>query len=86
MKKLKFLPLIMLLFAAFNFTSCSEDLEPVDPAIVVPDPTDPTDPVDNGLFKVDIDGTTYTASTTLVYITGGTNQHTAVPASGHNFA
>jgi hypothetical protein len=86
MKKLKFLPLIMLLFAAFNFTSCSEDLEPVDPAIVVPDPTDPTDPVDNGLFKVDIDGTTYTASTTLVYITGGTIQLTAVRASGDNFA
>lgn len=84
MKNIKFLPLFMLLFAAFNFTSCTQDLEPVDPAIVIPDPTDPTDPTE-GEFKATIDGSQYTASTTLVYITGGSIQISAVRASGDNF-
>ncbi|CAM3313489.1 Transferrin-binding protein B C-lobe/N-lobe beta barrel domain-containing protein [Flavobacterium longum] len=84
MKNIKFLPLFMLLFAAFNFTSCTQDLEPVDPAIVIPDPTDPTDPTE-GEFKATIDGSQYTASTTLVYITGGAIQITAVRPSGDNF-
>lgn len=40
MKNLKFLSAMFVLFAAFNFTSCT-DAEPIDESIVVPIPTNP---------------------------------------------
>lgn len=78
--------LLLGLFAflsVLNFSSC--DVEPLDPNIVVPDPTDPTDPGDDGLFKVDFDGSTYTALTTQVYISEGTIAITALRANGDSF-
>lgn len=87
MRQMKLLPLILLMFTAFNLTSC-DDLEPVDPAVTIPDPTNPTDPGDPtpGVFKADIDGVTYTASMTSVYITGQAIQIGATRAQGDGFA
>ncbi|RZJ31079.1 MAG: hypothetical protein EOO48_03150 [Flavobacterium sp.] len=90
MKKLQLLSLVALFFTAFQFSSCTGDVEPVDPAIVIPNPTDPGGGGNgggsgSGVFKVDIDGTTYTATTTLVYITGGSIQLSAVRAAGDSF-
>lgn len=75
-------------FAVLNFSSC--DVEPLDPNIVIPDPTDPTDPTDPdptdpGSFKVDFDGSTYTALTTQVYISEGSILLTALRANGDSF-
>jgi hypothetical protein len=86
MKHLKILSAVLLMFTAFNFTSCSEELEPVDPAIVIPDPTDPGNPSGLGVFKVDIDGAHYTASATVVYISGGSIILNALRSQGDNFA
>jgi hypothetical protein len=83
MKKLNFFVAIVLLFAAPNFISCSSDVEPIDPAIIIP--TDPEPNPDAGVFKVDIDGQTYTAATTMVYMTGGAIQISATRAQGDNF-
>jgi hypothetical protein len=87
MKQMKFLPVILLLFTAFNFTSCTEDLEPVDPAITIPDPTDPTDPTNPtpGIFTAKIDGADFSTTTTLVYISGGSITITAIRPQGDNF-
>jgi len=72
MKKLHFLSAVVVLFTAFHFSSCSSEFEPVDPAIVIPDPTDPTDPdptdPETGTFKVDFDGQTYIATTTQAIV------------------
>jgi hypothetical protein len=88
MKIAKFLSAIIFLFVAVNFASCSSDVEPIDPAIIInpenPDNPNPDNPVP-GQFKVDIDGTTYTTSTTLVYITGGSIQLTAIRPQGDSF-
>lgn len=69
MKNLKFISAILVLFAAFSVTSCS-DVEPLDPAIELPgpnnpDPNNPNNPNPNApaSFKVDFDGQTYTATT-----------------------
>lgn len=86
MKNLKFLSAILVLFTAVSFTSCETDLEPVDPAVVIPGPTDPTDPTTPGVFKCDIDGVNYTATTTSVYFTGQAIQIGAIRAQGDGFA
>jgi len=75
--------LLICLFAAlsvFNFTAC--DTEPIDPNIVVPDPTEP---VEDGNFQVKIDGTQYTALATQAYISGGSILMTATRANGDSF-
>ncbi|HLA55717.1 MAG TPA: DUF6252 family protein [Flavobacterium sp.] len=64
MKKIKFLSAAILLFTAFNFISCSE-IEPIDPAIIVPIPNPDPDPDPNpgtGNFHVDFDSQTYVAT------------------------
>jgi hypothetical protein len=83
MKKINFLVAIILLFVAPNFISCTSDVEPIDPAIIIP--TDPDPNPSSGVFKVNIDGATYTAATTMVYMTGGAIQITAMNAQGNNF-
>ena len=87
MKNMKFLPLMILLIAAFKFTSCTDDLEPVDPAITIPNPTnpDPTNPTP-GIFKASIDGAAYQTSTTIVYISNGSITLTAIRPQGDSFA
>lgn len=76
--------LCICLFAAlavFNFTAC--DTEPIDPNIVVPDPSEPTE---TGNFQVKIDGQQYTALTSQAYISGGAIMISAVRANGDAFA
>jgi hypothetical protein len=87
MKNLKFISAIIVLFTAFNISSCTSDVEPIDPAIVInpnPEPNPNPNPTP-GVFKVDIDGATYTAATTIVYITGGSIQLSAIRANGDSF-
>ncbi len=88
MKNLKLLSVFFMVMSAVTFTSCN-DIEPIDPNIVIPtdpDPTDPdpTDPIP-GVFKVDFDGGTYTATATQVYITGGSIQISALRPLGDGF-
>lgn len=71
--------------SVLNFTSC--DVEPLDPNIIVPEPSDPNDPepTDPGTFKVDFDGSTYTALTTQVYLSESSIMLTALRANGDSF-
>ncbi|MBD3580889.1 DUF6252 family protein [Flavobacterium selenitireducens] len=71
---------IFAMLSVLNLTSC--DTEPIDPNIVVPDPTDP---VEAGSFKVKIDGVQYTALATQAYISGGSILMTATRANGDSF-
>src|SRR5690606_28058353 len=88
MKNLKFLSVVLLLFSAFSFTSCTQDLEPVDPAIVFPNPTNPNPNNPNpvpGVFKVDIDGVNFSTSATMVYISPGSITINAMRPQCDNF-
>lgn len=85
MKNLKIFSAVLILIVGFNLSSCTSDNEPIDPTIVItPDP-DPDPNPEAGVFKVDIDGTTYTAAQTMVYITGGSIQLSAIRAQGDAF-
>ena len=85
MIKNKFAPLFLMLVTLFTLGACN-DVEPIDPAINL-NPSNPPGPTPNnpGVFKVDIDGQTYTASATTVFITGGSIQISAVRAQGDSF-
>lgn len=83
----RILSVALLLFTAFNFTSCTQDLEPVDPAIVIPGPTDPdpTNPTP-GTFEADITGVSHFSSTnTVVYISANNITITAIRPQGDSF-
>lgn len=88
MKNSKLTSLLVFMIAAMSFVSCN-DVEPIDPTIVLnpSDPTNPTNPTNptGGNFKVDIDGLTYTASATAVFISGGSIQIAAERAQGDTF-
>lgn len=75
MKNVKLLSLFLILMGSFGMTSCSTDVEPIDPAVVL-NPTDPTDPTNpttgTSFFKVDFNNQTYVATVTTAYIAGGT--------------
>lgn len=71
MKKINQFLFLFLVAAASLLTSCSTDIEPIDPAVLIPDP------MANGQLKVDIDGQTFVAtnvqasvSATAISITG----------------
>lgn len=71
MKRFKFLPAFLILFTALSFVAC--DTEPVDSQLINnPNPT-PENPGEGGaaVFKVDIDGQTYTATSTTAVIGEG---------------
>ncbi len=63
MKKIKIIGSLLLLFTAISFTSCEN--EPIDSAIDLDDfgGNNGGNGNNNGVFKVDIDGVTFTAST-----------------------
>ena len=90
MRKLQFLSTFLILFTAFGVVSCG-DVEPIDPTIVIPTPNPNPNPNPNpdpntpGVFKVDFDGQTYTASTTIVYLSGGSIILQAINPSGDSF-
>lgn len=81
---MKFLSVILILFSAFNLTSCSE-VEPIDPAIIINPNPNPNPIPTAGLFKVDFDGQTFSASTTLVYLSGGSIIINATRPQGDSF-
>lgn len=87
MSKIKYLSAFLLLFTAFAFTSC-DDNEPIDSAIVL-NPGDggenPGGGVETGLFKADFDGQTFSSSSTIVYISGGSIIINAYRSNGENF-
>ncbi|MDD3004592.1 DUF6252 family protein [Flavobacterium sp.] len=56
MKNIKHTLLLFLMASTSIFTSCTDNVEPLDPAVVIPEPSS------NGKFKVDIDGKTFVAT------------------------
>lgn len=80
MSKLKFLAAFVLIFTAFNFTSC--DNEPLDSAI---DPNEGGE-TEEALFKADFDGQTFSTTTTMAYISGGSIIIGAYRSNGENFS
>ena len=88
MKHLKIFTVLFMIASTFTFTSCSDDFEPVDPAVNIPGPNDPDpEPEPNpGTFKADFDGGTYTTSTTTAYVSGGVIIINALRAQGDSFS
>lgn len=88
MKRFKIIPVLLLIFASVSFTGCSEDFEPIDPAVVLPGPDDenPQPEPTPGTFKADFDGGTYTTSTTTAYIAGNTIIINALRTQGDSFS
>lgn len=75
MKKIKFLSVCFVLLTSSIFTSCSTDVEPLDPAVEL-NPENPTNPV-SGVLKVDFDGQTFVATTVQAVV-----NNTAIAISG----
>lgn len=67
MKKMKIVQVFTLLFLAIGFIAC--DTEPVDPVLLDNIGNNPGET--QGTFKVDFNGETYTATTTLAVINDG---------------
>jgi hypothetical protein len=89
MKKFKLVSAVFILFAAFNFASCSSDVEPIDPAIVIPDPEDPENPenpIQTGNFHVDFDSQTYIATDVDVTLANGVLTINAIKGTPPNIA
>lgn len=84
MKKIKFLTSFVVLFSIFTFTSC--DNEPIDPALTVGGENPGENPNLPGVFKADFDGQTFTANTTMAYISGGSIIMNAVKSNGESFS
>ena len=71
MKKLKLISYLFILVGSLSITSCSTDVEPIDPAVILnpgPDPTNPT----TGFFKVDFNNQTYNATVATAFVMGNT--------------
>lgn len=75
MKKIKFLSVCFVLLTSSIFTSCTTDVEPLDPAVELT-PDNPNNPVE-GVLKVDFDGQTFVATTTQAVVNS-----TAIAISG----
>lgn len=75
MKKIKFISLCVVLFTASIFTSCTTDVEPLDPAVELT-PENPNNP-EQGVLKVDFDGQTFVATTVQAVV-----NNTAIAISG----
>ena len=71
MKKLNQFVLLFVLVTAALFNSCTTDVEPIDPAVII------TNPVTNGQLKVDIDGQTFVATNVQAVVNS-----TAIAISG----
>ncbi|MFY0481294.1 DUF6252 family protein [Flavobacterium sp. PLA-1-15] len=81
MKKTKFLSLCLLVVTAFNFISCSGDVEPLDPAVEL----NPNPPA-GSFFKVDFSGQTFEANTTVAYVASGNILISGVKSSGQTIS
>ncbi|MDR6967451.1 hypothetical protein J2X31_001462 [Flavobacterium arsenatis] len=76
MKKNRFLSLCLLLVSTLGFISCSTDVEPLDPAVVL------TPPQSSTFFKVDFSGQTFQANTTVAYVSSGNILISGVKSTG----
>ncbi|WP_026705002.1 DUF6252 family protein [Flavobacterium soli] len=76
MKRFKFLSVCFIVFSAF-LTSCSGDVEPLDPAVIVT----PEQP-EGGFFQVDFNGDTFEANTTIAYVSSGNILISGVKSTG----
>lgn len=74
MKKIKFLSVCFILLTSSFLTSCSTDVEPLDPAVILDPETN--NPV-SGVLKVDFDGQTFVATTAQAVVNS-----TAIAISG----
>jgi hypothetical protein len=84
MKFLRPISAIFILALSVLTVSCSEDIEPLGQGVTIPDPE--TNPgTGGGSFQVDIDGSHYVATTTQVFISGGSIQLSALRAQGDAF-
>jgi len=84
---MKFLkPISIFLALAFSAltVSCSDDIEPLGQGVVIPTPGEGGNTT-GGVFKVDIDGSHYEATTTQVFISGGSIQIAAMRTQGDSF-
>lgn len=82
MKKIKFLSVCFVLFTAAFFTSCTTDVEPLDPNIILnPDPQNPV----AGVLKVDFDGQTFVATTTQAVVNSTAIAITGLRSSNGDF-
>lgn len=77
MKNIKHSLYLFLIASASILTSCAGDVEPLDPAIEIPDPTA------NAKFKVDIDATTFVATNIQAALSANAIAITAL-RSGNN--
>lgn len=77
MKNIKHNLYLFLIASASILTSCAGDVEPLDPAIEIPDPTA------NAKFKVDIDATTFVATNIQAALSANAIAITAL-RSGNN--
>ncbi|RZK11593.1 MAG: hypothetical protein EOO46_06210 [Flavobacterium sp.] len=76
MNKNRFLSLCLLVVSTLSFISCSTDVEPLDPAV------DLTPPQPSSFFKVDFDGQTFQANTTVAYVASGNILISGVKSTG----
>jgi len=74
MKKLKFISYLFILAGSLSITSCSTDVEPIDPAVIQNPGTDPTDPTNPAasFFKVDFNNQTYNGTFNSAFVAGNT--------------
>jgi hypothetical protein len=73
---------ILLLFIAFSaplFTSCTTDIEPIDPAVLIPNP------IENGQFKVDIDEQTFVATNVQAVVNASAIAITGLRSGNNDF-
>jgi len=83
MKSIKFLSICLVLFTSSIFTSCSTDVEPIDPAVEL-NPETPNNPVE-GVLKVDFDGQTFIATTVQAIVNSSTIAISGLRASNGDF-
>ncbi|MBP8065892.1 MAG: hypothetical protein KAY31_00290 [Flavobacterium sp.] len=86
MKKLKSLAFFALFLSALSFTSCDGDIEPLDPALNPNNGGGGGGTNTPGVFKADFDGQTFSTSSTMVYMSGGSIILNAVKSNGESFS
>lgn len=74
MKKLKFISYLFIIVGSLSMTSCSTDVEPIDPAVILNPGTDPTNPTNPtaSFFKVDFNNQTYNGTLNTAFVAANT--------------
>ena len=79
MKKINQLLFLFLATTATFFSSCTTDIEPLDPSVTVPDP------MANGQLKVDIDGQTFVATNVQATVSAAAISITGLRSGNNDF-